>query len=129
VDTEFIGMQVVFLEPKGRVVFLKAFFVIIALIFIATDSIPANCATLLNTEVNSFNTPFKVYPNPFENSFRIEGVEGNLEITIYNYLEQLVYQNATSNPTVQVDLKPGIYFLNIKQVDTNQSYITKLIRN
>jgi predicted esterase len=109
--------------------FFKSVFCNTCTNFYATDSIPANCATLLNTEVNSFNTPFKVYPNPFENSFRIEGVEGNLEITIYNYLEQLVYQNATSNPTVQVDLKPGIYFLNIKQVDTNQSYITKLIRN
>lgn len=97
--------------------------------FYTTDSIPANCASLLNIESNSFIPFIKVYPNPFENSFRIEGVEGNLEITIYNYLEQLVYQNASSNPTVQVDLKPGIYFLKVKHDDTNQSYITKLVRN
>ncbi len=97
--------------------------------FYATDSIPSNCATLLSTETNNFNAAFKVYPNPFENSFRIEGVEGDLEITIYNYLEQLVYKNVTSNPTVQIDLNPGIYFLNVKQVETNRSYFVKLVRN
>jgi predicted esterase len=97
--------------------------------FYTTDSIPANCASLLNIESNSFIPFIKVYPNPFENSFRIDGFAGNLEISIYNCLAQLVYQKETTNTNVQIDLKPGIFFLNVKHVETNKSYITKLIRN
>ncbi len=94
-----------------------------------TDSIPSNCSTPLSVDEFNVGSTIKVYPNPFENSFNIQGIEGSLEIQIYNCFGQLVYKDKIFNRIIQIDLIPGIYFLNIKQVDTNKSFTTKLIKN
>ncbi len=97
--------------------------------FYSTDSIPSNCSTPLGIDENNFGTKIKIYPNPIENSFTIEGIVGVLEIKIYNSFGQLVFVDKTFNGAVQIDLVPGIYFLNIKQVESNKSFTMKLIKN
>ena len=97
--------------------------------FYTTDSIPSNCSTPLSVDNFNFGSTIKVYPNPFENSFSIQGIDGTLEITIYNCYGQIVYKDELSHGIIQTDLMTGIYFLNIKQLETNKSFTTKLIKN
>jgi hypothetical protein len=96
--------------------------------FYTTDSVPSNCSTPLSTKEFNFGSNINVYPNPFESSFSIDGVEGILDLTIYNCFGQVVYKNDTFNGVAQIDLMPGIYFLNINQLDSNKSFRTKLIK-
>lgn len=97
--------------------------------FYSTDSIPANCSSPVNVNVYHMNPNIVVYPNPFENFFKIDGIKGTFDLTIYNYFGQMVYKNEKSNGEVEIELKSGIYFLNIKQLETNKSFTEKLIKN
>jgi poly(3-hydroxybutyrate) depolymerase len=94
-----------------------------------TDSIPPNCSISSSMDEKNLASTIKVYPNPFENSIRVEGMEGTLDITLFNHLGQLVYMGIENKGTIQIDLIPGIYFLTIKQIESNQSFTTKLIKN
>jgi acetyl esterase/lipase len=94
-----------------------------------SDSIPSNCKMPLSINELKFDSNIKVYPNPFENSFEIQGYEGTLEISIYNTFGQLVYENNTLYGTIQANLVSGIYFLRIRKLETNKTFMTKLIKN
>jgi poly(3-hydroxybutyrate) depolymerase len=109
--------------------FLKSVFCNNCSNFYTTDSIPANCSNPLSADEIGFASNVKVYPNPFENTFCIQGVDGALEIKIYNAFGQLVHKAEVSNGPVQADLVPGIYFLSIRQIDSNESSTMKLIKN
>lgn len=97
--------------------------------FYTTDSIPSNCSIPLSVDELNFESTIKVYPNPIENSFTIEGIVGSLEIKIYNSFGQLVFMDETLNGIVQTNLVSGLYFLNIKHVEANKSFSTILIKN
>lgn len=97
--------------------------------FYSTDSMPSNCSTTLSVDENNFGHTIKIYPNPFEKSFTVDGVDGVSDLTIYNSLGQLVYRSELFKGAVQIDLMPGIYFLKIKHVESNKLYTTRLIRN
>jgi hypothetical protein len=109
--------------------FFKSIFCNSCSTFYTTDSIPPNCSLPLSVDENNPGSNIKVYPNPFENSFSIQGIDGTLEMKIYNCYGQLVYKDEVSNGIIQIDLMPGIFFLNIKQVESNKSFTTKLIKN
>jgi len=96
--------------------------------FYTTDSIPSNCSMPLSINEQSYESNIKIYPNPIENSFNIQGIDGTLDITIYNCFGQLVYKDEVSKGIIQIDLIPGIYFLKIRQVESNKSFTTKLIK-
>lgn len=97
--------------------------------FYTTDSIPSNCSAPSGVDEYSFGPMIQVYPNPFDHSIKIDGIEGVFQLKIYNSFGQLVYQNEQSNSLVQLDLLPGIYFLNIKQPESNRTFTTKLTKN
>jgi poly(3-hydroxybutyrate) depolymerase len=97
--------------------------------FYTTDSIPSNCSLPTSVDAPNFGSNIKVYPNPFENSFKVEGIDGGFDISVYNCFGKLVYEGEVINGQVQIDLIPGIYFLNIKHVESNQAFTTKLIKN
>ncbi len=97
--------------------------------FYSTDSVPSNCSIPVGVDEYNFGSTVKVHPNPFKNAFKIEGMDGALDVSIYNCLGQLVYKHKTDNGDVQVDLLPGIYFLNLKQLESNKSFTRKLIKN
>ncbi|NOT35808.1 MAG: alpha/beta hydrolase fold domain-containing protein [Saprospiraceae bacterium] len=94
-----------------------------------TDSIPSNCSRSLSVDEQNFGVNFKIYPNPIENSFTIEGLDGILDLSLYNCFGQLVYSEEILKDEVQLDLQPGIYFLKISHIDSDKTYITKLIKN
>lgn len=97
--------------------------------FYTTDSIPANCSKPLSVGELNWSSNIKIYPNPFESSFSIQGIDGTLNIAIYNCLGQMVYNNEIQKETIQANLVPGLYFLTIKHPQSNKSYTTKLIKN
>ncbi len=82
------------------------------------------------TSVNNANkNEVKVFPNPFEKTIAIQGIQGVFALKIYNSFGQLVYSNEKSSNPVQLDLPAGIYYLDLKQNATNISFTTKLIKN
>ncbi len=97
--------------------------------FYTTDSIPSTCSSPVSINEYDLNANIIVHPNPFENSFKINGLDGALELTIYNSIGQLVFKDEKNNGNVVIDLTPGVYFLRIKQLDSNKSFTTKLIKN
>lgn len=97
--------------------------------FYTTDSIPSNCSLLLSVDEYSFGSTIKVYPNPIGNSFKIEGIDGVFNLSIYNCFGQMVYKDEMLNGEVHIDLMPGIYFLSLNHVESNKSYTKKLIKN
>lgn len=94
-----------------------------------TDSLPSTCSSPLSINESYFDQTLKVYPNPFDNFIKIEGVQGPLEINIYNCFGQLVYKDTTSTGEIQLSLVPGMYFLAVKHPDSNKSFKNKLIKN
>jgi acetyl esterase/lipase len=109
--------------------FFKSVFCNICSNFYSTDSIPFNCSLPLGVDEYNFGSNIKVYPNPSETFFQIDGVAGYLDMSIYNNFGQLVYKNKVSNGLISFDFLPGIYLLNIKELETNKSFTTKLIKN
>ncbi|MCC6370942.1 MAG: T9SS type A sorting domain-containing protein [Bacteroidia bacterium] len=96
--------------------------------FYSTDSIPTNCSSPLG--VNHFNQEVEitVYPNPFGNGFKMDGVNGVCDVRIYNSFGQLVYHNEKSNGLVVLDVMPGMYFLNLRQAGLDKIITKKLIK-
>ncbi len=97
--------------------------------FYTIDSIPANCSKPVGFDEPSFDRNVKIYPNPIQNSFKIEGINGKLQVSIYNNYGKLIFEKETFDDTVKIDLETGLYFLKIKQIESNKSYTTKLIKN
>lgn len=97
--------------------------------FYSTDSIPTNCSSPAAISDSPFTSTIQVVPNPFQNSFRIEGAVGLMDLSIYNSIGQLIYKEETLSKDVQFDALPGLYFLSIRQIETNKTFTTKLIKN
>ncbi|MCU0428766.1 MAG: alpha/beta hydrolase fold domain-containing protein [Cytophagaceae bacterium] len=96
--------------------------------FYTTDSIPSVCSDPLAAEEMEKEVGVQLYPNPFEQSFQIQGLQGELKVSIYNNLGQLVFEEVTSNGTVQPDLLPGIYWATLGSSITNDTMTTKLLK-
>ena len=109
--------------------FFKSIFCTRCSNFYSTDSIPSNCSSPVSVNEYSFNPNIKVYPTPFENFFKVDGIKGAFDLTIYNCFGQLIYKDEKSNGEVQIVLMPGVYFLNVRQLEKNKSFTTKLIKN
>lgn len=97
--------------------------------FYSTDSIPSNCSSPVGINEYNFSSNIKVYPNPFGQSFKIDGIGDVVVLTIYNSFGQLVYKNEKFKGEAEVDLLPGIYFLKVQQLASNKTFKTKLIKN
>jgi predicted esterase len=108
--------------------FFKSIFCRTCSPFYSTDSIPSNCSTHSGIKDDNFGSMVRVYPNPIENPLTIDGVRGTLIITIYNSFGQLVLIDKTTNGTIQVDLSSGLYFVNVKPMESTQSYTLKLLK-
>ena len=73
-----------------------------------------------------------VYPNPATDFITIEDLKGdfsNGQITIFNFLGQLVYQNNMTSNTLKInlsDLQSGAYF--IKITNQEKTFLTKIIK-
>lgn len=94
-----------------------------------TDSIPSNCSNPLIISEHKSGLDIKIYPNPFENSFRIDSLTDISVLKIYNCFGQLVHKNETFKGATQIDLMPGIYFLTLTNAESKEIFSTKLIKN
>ena len=97
--------------------------------FYSTDSVPSNCSSPVGINEYNFSSNIKVYPNPFGQSFKIDGIGDVVVLTIYNSFGQLVYKNEKFKGEAEVDLLPGIYFLKVQQLESHKTFKTKLIKN
>lgn len=109
--------------------FFKSIFCNTCTNFYTTDSIPSTCSSPVSVNENYFNQNIKVYPNPFDNFIKIEGVNGVVDLTIYNSFGQFVYKDEKSNGEVQISLMPGIYFLTVTHLESNKTFTSKLVKN
>ena len=116
-------------RAKRASCFFKSVFCSSCTSFYTEDSIPANCSIPLDIERNQYGSDFHVYPNPVQSSLYIDGMTGTGDLTIYDGFGKLVYQNKLFDGFAQIDLKQGIYFLNLKQIETNRTFTAKLIKN
>jgi acetyl esterase/lipase len=96
--------------------------------FYSTDSIPANCATLTGLPANEPNAGIQVYPNPFDSSFSLEGLEGPSDVTVHNTFGQVVFSNSMTDGPLQLDVPPGIYLLTVRHHRTDSAFTTRLVR-
>ncbi len=96
--------------------------------FYSIDSIATNCSEPLSLAQYSNNSVLIIYPNPFENSFKIGGLDSAATLSVYNSLGALVHQQEVKNAEVELALIPGIYFLHIIQAGNNRIYNTVVIK-
>ncbi|MCK5823893.1 MAG: T9SS type A sorting domain-containing protein [Ichthyobacteriaceae bacterium] len=83
----------------------------------------------LSDEINNSGFELNVYPNPTKSSIKINSIQGNKQINIYNIVGVNVYYNVTVNDNVQVDMstfKSGIYFVEVIINDAKQ--VVKVIK-
>ena len=72
-----------------------------------------------------------IYPNPSNSFFKINGLEGNFDLAIYNAQGQMIKNLKNQNQAIPVNiynLKPGLYFVAINQRDAKQ-VVKKLLIN
>ncbi len=69
---------------------------------------------------------YTIYPNPAQNTIKIDGLEGTETIKVYNALGRLVKTANAAKATIEVaDLAAGIY--NVQILDANQAANHKLV--
>jgi len=84
-------------------------------------------------EVSTQASGYNVYPNPANDMISVVGTyEGSKIITVCNILGQQL--NTTTSAAKQTsmniaDLSSGVYFINIKEVETGANFTTKFIKN
>jgi len=79
-----------------------------------------NCNLITSVNENAAqHTFFTVYPNPNNGNFNvvIENIEKELSLDIYNLLGKKVHSQTinTQTTSLNIDLKAGVYFINITQ--------------
>jgi hypothetical protein len=71
----------------------------------------------------------QIYPNPTDGTFTIEGIEGNINVRIYNAFGGEIYHNELNLPA-KVDLSSqpkGMYFIRVET--DNSAFFKKLVIN
>ena len=70
-----------------------------------------------------------IYPNPAKSYFNVKAPEGDYQVSINNTVGSLVKTTElNSNGRIEMsDLRPGIYYVTVKNVNTNLKEVHKLI--
>jgi hypothetical protein len=90
--------------------------------FYTTDSIPANCATVVATSGPLSESPPRVYPNPFHDQFTIDGGDGPVHFVLYNLNGQVISQGYGRRSPSLVALPAGLYLLSLNYDDRHQVF-------
>ena len=89
-------------------------------------------------DLKTFGTPtfsnklvknnFKVFPNPFNNQFNINDIEGNYQVVVRNISGQIIHeQNYQNNSIIYTqNWNAGVYFVSI--IQNSQIQTTKIIK-
>jgi hypothetical protein len=70
-----------------------------------------------------------IFPNPAKTFFTVKAPEGKYQVSVNNSIGSLVKTTAlNSTGKVEIsDLHPGIYYVTVENMKTNQKEIQKLI--
>jgi len=80
---------------------------------------------ITSTEVQNITNTFSVYPNPSNGTFSITSTSELGNVSLYNSLGTMIYQNTTSAKQLNIELpskEAGIYFVKVG------NKMTKLVR-
>jgi hypothetical protein len=84
-----------------------------------SDVFITKLSAVAGIEESASNNNIHIYPNPGSGIFHVQNDEqawNKMEINIYNYLGEIIYQSATSSSKINLDLskqQKGIYFVQI----------------
>tara|TARA_B110000977_G_C11014945_1_gene469091 strand:+ start:197 stop:439 length:243 start_codon:yes stop_codon:yes gene_type:complete len=78
------------------------------------------------SSIDNLLSSIDVYPNPFSNSFKIEGLEGANYFTLYNSTAQNIEERDNISDFEMSSFPNGIYFLNIQS--NNSVRFVKLVK-
>jgi hypothetical protein len=83
-------------------------------------------------ELSAQAQAYSLFPNPSNNVITLDGrYKGNKLITIYNVVGQEISSTAKEGIQTQLDisgLTSGVYFINIKEADTGNTYTIKFVK-
>lgn len=76
----------------------------------------------------------EVYPNPSKGDFSISGIksESPLQLEVRDVHGKLVFENHNLSKEVNsfhLNVEDGIYFVNVTDLETNQTLVNKLVVN
>jgi len=100
------------------------------------DNITVMGDTDITTGINetaNLSTGYTIYPNPSTDILNIlsENYSGNKRITIYNVLGQTVIETENSEKQTMINttaLKAGVYFVEIKELNTGKKQTFKIVQ-
>ena len=91
---------------------------------------------IINTNIkvsHEITTDYKLYPNPADDYINLQLGSGGLKnVSIYNTIGVLVSEYKINEKLLLIDLtdfNPGLYFINIREDNTNNSSTLKFIKN
>jgi len=96
------------------------------------DFLVSYCVNDYQLSLNEIvETTISVAPNPANDFIFIKGEADFYEIDIRSSLSELLYVNEKCQPNraINLDLKPGIYFVTIKEINSLDSIVVKLFVN
>ncbi len=109
--------------------FFKSIFCKTCTNFYSTDSIPSQCSLTSSIKENQLTSRIRIVPNPVEHSFKIEGIDGELTLSLFNTQGQLILEDKTCYGDIELTIPTGLYYLTIRQNGSDKMFTTKLIKN
>lgn len=95
--------------------------------FYSTDSIPPTCAMPMSVS-EEFHSSISIHPNPVDNFIQVDGIEGPLEIWIYNSQGQMVCKKEGLQKSFSIELASGFYYARIIETQTANPFGPRLLK-
>ncbi|MFT5217812.1 MAG: hypothetical protein ACI83H_002953 [Glaciecola sp.] len=93
-----------------------------------TDSIPANCSSMVGLNETMELHKISAYPNPVEEALTVQGIPYNTNVSIYNSVGELKKIEKYINVISFSDLVQGLYFVKFKNSTVGINYVLKVLK-
>ncbi|MFI5149234.1 MAG: C1 family peptidase [Bacteroidia bacterium] len=95
-------------------------------------SVTGVVSTATGIQNNAVSTSFRVYPNPNNGMFTLEGLDTENTVEIFDMVGKVVMQTVSVNPKLSVDLSgnaKGLYFYRVMNKNTKETHAGKIVVN